>query len=51
MSDIFILGDKNLSIAQIQHIISSEISVALSDEAKKRITDCRDFLDKKNSKI
>ena len=50
MSDIFILGDKNLSIAQIQHIISSEISVALSDEAKKRITDCRDFLDKKIAK-
>jgi len=50
MSDIFILGDKNLSIAQIQHIISSEISVALSDEAKKRIADCRDFLDKKIAK-
>ena len=50
MSDIFILGDKNLSIAQIQHIISSEISVALSDEAKKRITDCRDFLDQKIAK-
>lgn len=39
--------DKVLSLSDIQHIIESNSTLVLSDKAKKNITDCRDYLDKK----
>lgn len=43
----YIHTDKPLTLKDIQHIIDANATLALSDQAKKNITDCREYLDKK----
>ena len=50
MSSIYILGDKELSISDINEIIQNNLKLSLSDKAIKRVEDCRLFLNKKISK-
>ena len=50
MSSIYILGDKELSISDINEIIQNNLKLSLSDKAIKRVEDCRLFLNNKISK-
>lgn len=40
-------NDKQITLKDIQHIIDSNATLVLSDKAKKDITACREYLDKK----
>ena len=44
---IYKLGEQMLSISVIAEIIDEERQLTLGEKAKKKIQDCRDYLDKK----
>lgn len=41
------ISTKHLSIDDVKRIVSEDYKIALSSEARKRIQDCRDYLDRK----
>ena len=41
------ISTKHLSIDDVKRIVSEDYKIALSPEARKRIQDCRDYLDRK----
>ena len=43
----YINPDERLTIAKIREIVEGHQTLALSDEAKRRIQKCRDYLNKK----
>lgn len=47
MSDMYNIGNKELSISDINKIIQNDLKLSLSNSAIKNIEDCRLFLDKK----
>jgi len=47
MAKAFKIGDQPLTISVISRIIKEDISIALSVGVKKKIKDCRNYLDKK----
>src|SRR6218665_1026613 len=44
---MYIINNSWISLEQIDEILNSNTKIGLSDEARKAIADCRDFLDKK----
>jgi len=47
MKNVYYVGSGNLTFGIIEDIINKNLKLELSDEAKKRIQKCRDYLDKK----
>ena len=47
----FLIGDQQLTISNISEIIDKGISISLSLTAKKKIQDCRIYLDKKTESL
>ncbi|TPV31527.1 histidine ammonia-lyase [Paucihalobacter ruber] len=47
MSSSHIVSNKPLSLSDINDILNSEMKLELSDDAKKQIVECRDYLDLK----
>ena len=43
----YINPDERLTIAKVKEIVDNKMTLALSDEAKRRIQKCRDYLNKK----
>ena len=43
----FLIGRGPLTLDDIQHILDNNLKIELSDEARSRITKCRDYLDSK----
>ena len=50
MPKAYKIGDKQLTISVIAEIIESDTPLALSVNAKKKIKDCRKYLDNKTVK-
>ena len=44
---VYQISTKHLSIDDVKRIVSEDYKIALSPEARKRIQDCRDYLDHK----
>ena len=49
MQEIHYISSDHLNLSKINDIISTNIPIALSEDAKEKITNCRDFLDGKIS--
>ena len=47
MKNIYYIGQKKLTIADLEWIINDNIKVELSPEARERIQKCRDYLDRR----
>ena len=47
MRNIYYIGKADLTIEDIEWIITNNIKLELSDEAKERIQKCRTYLDEK----
>src|SRR5690554_4335635 len=47
MKNIYYIGEKELTLDDLKWIITENIKLELSPEAKERIQKCRDYLDKK----
>ncbi|MDX2172599.1 MAG: histidine ammonia-lyase [Bacteroidota bacterium] len=47
MTTFYINPTKHLSLADVKHILESDVKIELSEEAIKKITDCRNYLDEK----
>jgi len=47
MTTFHINPHKHLSISDVKHILESDVKIELSEEAIKKITDCRKYLDEK----
>ncbi|MGB5988149.1 MAG: histidine ammonia-lyase [Marinifilaceae bacterium] len=47
MEKIHYISPENLTFTKIEEILDNDYKLALSDESKKLIQDCKDFLDKK----
>ncbi len=47
MTTFYINSHKHLSISDVKHILESDVKIKLSEEAIKKITDCRTYLDDK----
>ncbi len=47
MKNIYYIGEKDLTIVDLEWIISNNIKLELSDEARERIQKCRTYLDDK----
>lgn len=45
--DVHKISDKHLSIDEVKEVIERKIKIVLSETAKKKISDCRNFLDEK----
>ncbi len=41
------ISSQTLTLSDLQNIVAADIQIELSTEAKKKITDCRDYLDRK----
>lgn len=50
MKNIYLIGQKELTIEDLEWILSNKIKVELAPEAKERIQKCRDYLDSKIEK-
>lgn len=50
MKNIYLIGQKELTIEDLEWILSNNIKVELAPEAKERIQKCRDYLDSKIEK-
>lgn len=47
MKNIYLIGQSELVIEDLEWIVSNNIKVELAPEAKERIQKCRDYLDRK----
>lgn len=47
MDKVFYIGAESLTFEQIEEILTQNVKLELSDEAKQRIQRCRDYLDNK----
>ena len=47
MKKIYKIGKEPINLLKIEEIINNNISIALSEDAKKNIINCREFLDQK----
>ena len=50
MKNIYLIGQSELAIEDLEWIVSNNIKVELAPEAKERIQKCRDYLDRKIEK-
>lgn len=45
--DVHYISPEKITVDQLAHIVESGMKIALSDEAKKRVVECREYLDRK----
>ncbi len=45
--EIHYISPEKITVTQLAEIVENGVKIALSDEAKKRVVDCRNYLDKK----
>ena len=47
MSELYIIGEKPLTVSEISRIISKKIKIKLSQFSKEKVVFCRNYLDNK----
>ncbi len=45
--EIHYISPERITVEQIAHVVESGMKIALSEEARKRVVECREYLDKK----
>ena len=49
MKEIHYISSDHLNLSKLNDIVSTNIPIALSENSREKITNCRDFLDSKVS--